>query len=152
MNLSDILLPECISLELTSRSKNEAIREVAALAEKSGSISDLNKLIDSLMTREKIQTTGIGHGMAIPHATAQGVKGLILALGISKEGVTFDALDDQPVNLIFLLAGEPRLQTSFLSILSKISRFFRKDEFRQEVLKANSADEILALIQSREEQ
>lgn len=152
MNLSEILMAECISLDITSKTKAEVIRELAGLAAKSGAVNNLEKLIDALMTREKIQTTGIGHGMAIPHATADGVKGLVLALGISKKGVEFDALDDQPVHLVFLLAGEPRLQTSFLSILSKISRFFRRKEFRHEVLNATSAEEILELIQAREEQ
>ncbi|MDX9754996.1 MAG: PTS sugar transporter subunit IIA [bacterium] len=145
-------MAECISLEVKSKTKADVIREIAGLAAKSGAVGHLDKLVDALMTREKIQTTGIGHGMAIPHATADGVKGLVLALGISKKGVGFDSLDDQPVHLIFLLAGEPRLQTSFLSILSKISRFFRREEFRREVLNAESAEDILALIQAREEQ
>jgi fructose PTS system EIIBC or EIIC component len=152
MNLSEILSAECIRLDITSQTKTDAIREIAGLAANSDHVADMEKLIDALMIREKIQTTGIGHGMAIPHATAEGVKGLVLALGISKKGVPFDSLDDQPVNLVFLLAGEPRLQTSFLSILSKISRFFRKESFRNEVLKASSPEEILHLIQSREEQ
>ena len=152
MNLSEILSSDCICLDISKRSKPEVIREIAELATRSGAVADLNKLVEALMNREKIQTTGIGHGMAIPHATADGVKGLVLALGISKEGVNFDSLDDQPVHLIFLLAGEPRLQTSFLSILSKISRFFRKEEFRNEVVKAKSTDKILALIQACEEQ
>lgn len=152
MNLSEILSSDCICLDITKRSKPDVIRELAELSARSGAVTDTNKLVDALMNREKIQTTGIGHGMAIPHATAEGVKGLVLALGISKEGVNFDSLDDLPVHLIFLLAGEPRLQTSFLSILSKISRFFRKEEFRNEVAKAKSADKILSLIRAREEQ
>lgn len=152
MDLSEILLEECISLDLQCKTKQEAIEEMARLAMNSGQVSDVNKLIQALEAREKIQTTGIGHGMAIPHATAEGVKGLVLSLGISTKGVNFDSLDKQKVHLIFMLAGEPRLQTSFLSILSKISRFFRKDTFREEVLHAGSAADILALIRSREEQ
>lgn len=152
MNLSEILFEDCISLDLQGTNKPDVIREMAALSLQSGQVANQENLVEALVAREKIQTTGIGHGMAIPHATAEGVKGLILVLGISRKGVQYDSLDNQPVHLIFLLAGEPRLQTSFLSILSKISRFFRKEAFRKQVLDANSAEEILKLIRSREEQ
>ncbi len=152
MDLSEILSEDCISLSLKSRTKPDVIREMAALAAKSGRVAHVNKLVDALMAREKIQTTGIGHGMAIPHATAEGVRGLVLSLGISPQGVDYESLDGHDVHLIFMLAGEPRLQTSFLSILSKISRFFRKEPFRNEVLKAQSASDILKLIRSREEE
>lgn len=152
MNLSEILRENGIRLALNGKTKPEVIREMAVIAAQIGNVSDVDILTDALMARERRQTTGIGHGMAIPHATAEGVKGLILVLGISPTGIEFDSLDNQPVNLIFLLAGEPRLQTSFLSILSKISRFFRKESFRNQVLESGSAEEILKLIRSREEQ
>ena len=152
MNLSEILCENCISLELKQGTKSEVIRELTGLAAHSGRVDSTEKLLSALIARETIQTTGIGHGMAIPHATAEGVKGLVLVLGIKKEGVEFDSLDQMPVHLIFLLAGEPRLQTSFLSILSKISRFFRKEEFRNQIIHSTSAAEILSLIKSREEQ
>ncbi len=152
MNLSDILTEKCICLDLKAQTKANVIREMAELAGKSGRVEDQEKLLEKLMARERIQTTGIGHGMAIPHATADGVKELVLALGISKKGVDFESLDNKPVHLIFVLAGEPKLQTSFLSILSKISRFFRKESFRREVLTADSAEQIMKLIEEREEQ
>ncbi|MGC9329522.1 MAG: PTS sugar transporter subunit IIA [Candidatus Hinthialibacter sp.] len=152
MNLSEILSEQCISLDIQSRTKPEVLQEMASIAARSGKIGDEEGLVEALMAREKIQTTGIGHGMAIPHATAEGVRGLVLCLGISRRGIDFESLDGKPVTLIFMLAGEPRLQTSFLSILSKISRFFRKASFREEVLKAQSAQEILEMIQTREEE
>ncbi len=151
MNLSEILREECICLSLKSKTKPEVIRELSEQAAQWGKVANLDALVNAVMNREMIQTTGIGHNMAIPHATAEGVKGLILVLGISREGIDYEALDEQPVHLIFLLAGEPRLQTSFLSILSKISRFFRKDDFRQQVMEADSASTIMQLIRSREE-
>lgn len=152
MNLSEILSENCISLDIRQKSKPDVIEEMAQLATHSGHVYDPPALVEALMARERIQTTGIGHGMAIPHATAEGVRGLVLSLGISRQGIEYDALDGKPVHLIFMLAGEPRLQTSFLSILSKISRFFRKAVFRDDVLKAASAEEIVALIRSREEE
>ncbi len=151
MNLSEILSESCICLNVENETKAGLIQEMAKLAARSGQVADTDKLVEALIAREKIQTTGIGHGMAIPHATADGVRGLVLSMGISKNGVNFESLDNQNVNLIFLLAGEPRLKTSFLSILSKISRVFRKEYFRNEVLNASSAKEILTLIRSREE-
>lgn len=152
MNLSEILSPECISLDIQGSTKPSIIEEMAQLATQSGLVSNKEALVEALMTRERIQTTGIGNGMAIPHATAEGVRGLVLSLGISRSGIDFEALNGKPVHLIFMLAGEPRLQTSFLSILSKISRFFRKASFRNEVINAKSPGEILALIRAREEE
>lgn len=151
MNLSEILKEECICINVRSRSKTALLRELASIAADNNLVADREKLFVALLARERIQTTGIGYGMAIPHATAEGVKGLVLVLGISRAGIDYDALDNQPVHLIFMLAGEPRLQTSFLSILSKISRFFRKGSFRDEVLKAENPAEILTLIRAREE-
>ena len=150
MNLSDILLGECIAFDVPSSDKNTVIRHMVELSAKSGKVSSTGQLFESVLKRETIQTTGIGHGMAIPHATAEGVKGLVLSLGISTGGVEFDALDQKPVHLIFLLAGEPRLQTSFLSILSKISRFFKHEDFRNQIIEAEDAETILSLIQTRE--
>jgi fructose-specific phosphotransferase system IIA component len=152
MNLSDILSEETICTNLKQESKEGVIREMASLLAAQNQVEDVEALVSALMAREQIQTTGIGHGMAIPHATAKGVKGLNLVLGISRRGVEFESLDNQPVRLIFLLAGEPRLQTSFLSILSKISRFFRQETFRRQVLDAETSDEIIKLIRFREEQ
>lgn len=152
MNLSDILQEECISIDIGGGDKSGVIRKMAELAHKGGRVASVGALVDALMARETIQTTGIGHDMAIPHATAEGVKGLVLALGISKEGIDYESLDQKPVHIVFLLAGEPRLQTSFLSILCKISRFFRNAEFRRNVIEAESPSDILSLIQSREEE
>lgn len=151
MNLSEILTEDCIQLNLEATKKEEAVREMARLAAQSGRISDVETLVDALEAREKLQTTGIGHALAIPHATTEVVRGMVLAMGISPGGVDYNAIDQQPVRLIFLLAGEPRMQTSFLSVLSKISRFFRKDSFRDEIIQAASPKEILAIIQAREE-
>lgn len=150
MNLSDILQGGCISFDVPSSDKQSVIRHMVELSARSGKVSSTEQLLESVMKREEIQTTGIGHGMAIPHATAEGVKGLVLSLGVSKEGVEYESLDQSPVHLIFLLAGEPRLQTSFLSILSKISRFFKQEDFRNQIMEAQDAETILTLIQSRE--
>ncbi len=152
MKLSDILVEECISFDVPTVEKEKVLYYMAELSAKSEKVESVDQLVEAVLNREKIQTTGIGHGMAIPHATAEGVKGLVLSLGISKEGVAFDALDGKPVHLIFLLAGEPRLQTSFLSILSKISRFFKQEDFRQQIIEAGNAASIMQLIQAREEQ
>ena len=151
MNLSQICKETCISLDVPDKSKPEILRYMAKLAAHSGKIESVDLLVESLQVREEIKTTGIGLGVAIPHGTAEGVDGLVLALGISKKGIEFDSLDEKPVHLIFLLAGELQLQTSFLSILSKISRLFRDQSFRQDVIAASDAQEILALIQSKED-
>lgn len=152
MNLSDILSEDCISLDVRACAKPQIILEMADLAMNSGMISNRDVLVNALLTRENIQTTGINQGVAIPHATAEGVRGLILSLGLSRQGIDFGSQDGKPVNLIFMLAGEPRLKTSFLGILSKISRFFRNAAFRDAVFKAKTPADILALIRAREEE
>ncbi len=151
MNLSDILIEETISLHLSGRTKTEVIREMAELASRSGKVESTETLVKAISERESLQSTGIGHGVAIPHATADGITDLVLALGIVKPGIDYDSLDKEPVQLIFCLAGAPRYQTTFLSILSKIFRIFRKKEMREKVLAAQNAEEILSLIETREE-
>lgn len=151
MNLSEILTEECISLDLQEISKNAVVREMANLATRSGRVSDEEELVKALLAREELQTTGIGYGMAIPHATTESVRGLTLAMGVSRSGIDYDSIDRQPVHLVFVLAGEPRMQTSFLSILGKISRLFRTEAFREQIRNASSPSEILTIIQSSEE-
>ena len=151
MNLSELLEERCICLQIKNQNKSGSIRELSELAMNCGQVKNLDTLIDALMTRERLQTTGIGRGIAIPHATAEGVQGLVAVLGLSKQGIDFQSLDNKPVHLVFLLAGEPQRRTSFLSILGKVSHFFRNQTFFDEVLKAESAADIISFIQEHEQ-
>src|SRR3989339_196541 len=112
----------------------------------------VDKIIPSLQGREKIMSTGVGKGFAIPHAKTNSVNEIIAAFGKLDEPIDFQALDEQPVNLVFLLVGKENLVGPHIKLLSRISRMMNKDEFRESLSKAKTAKEIYSLFENEEKQ
>jgi len=115
-------------------------------------VIDLEGMRQSVIEREKIMSTGVGKGFAIPHAKSNSVNEIIAAFGKLDEPVDFQALDGQPVNLIFLLVGRENLVGPHIKLLSRISRMMNRDEFRENLAKAQTADEIYELFENEEKQ
>ncbi|MEX0876055.1 MAG: PTS sugar transporter subunit IIA, partial [Phycisphaerales bacterium] len=107
MNLIDILDPDCISSPLNSVDKHDVIDELVDLLARSGRVSDAESLKQAVWNREQTRTTGIGHGLAIPHGKCSSMKGLAIAIGKPSEPIDFEAIDSQPVRLVVLLASPP---------------------------------------------
>ena len=120
---------------LSSKSKYEAIHE---LIWKNGALRQLvrNKsdFEAEVVRREKVQSTGFGHGVAVAHGRFKEIDDVIMALGISQEGIPFDALDKKPVHLLFLIASPPEQQDEYLTALSALVKLVRKEEFRSKIL------------------
>ena len=148
------ILPESqISLNIKSRTKEEALKEMVELLMSSDSapyILDKKALLNDLMERERLETTGIGDGIALPHARADSVSQLVIGFGRSPQGIEYDSLDGQPVHIIFLIAAPKTFSTRVLKILAKISRLLSRNSFRAALLSAESEKEIRELIRSRE--
>jgi len=151
MKVLDFLEVDCVELDVKSQTKKEAISELSHLLEKCGKISDPQAVLESLMEREKLGSTGIGQGVAIPHAKNENVGKLVAALGISKKGVQFDALDGEPVNLIFVLIAPPDSSGLHLKALARISRLLKDKFFRQALREAKSIDEVQKIIQEEDD-
>ena len=151
ISLSEILNAECVRLNLAARSKEEVITEMAHLLVEAGKLADSTSLIIALMERERMVSTGIGKGIAIPHAILNEINETVLAFGRKREGLSFDALDRKPVRLIFLLAGPKNQELAHLQVLSRLVRFLRDSDFRNALLEAEEVGEVMDFLKRWEE-
>ena len=143
MNIGELLTPNRISYSLNAIDKEESIYELIELLYKDGIIKDKDAFKEAVMKREDEFSTGIGHGIGIPHGKSDSVLEAAIALGISKNGIEFDSMDGEPVNLIFLIAVPEESDNVHLQILSYISRKLMHSEVRGKLMKAENYDEIL---------
>lgn len=140
MKFSKVFSKDGIIPELTAARKEDAIRELVAQLASSGTIAkDLATAAEkAVLRREELGSTGIGKGVAVPHAKIAGIKGVVGALGRSTDGVSFNALDGQPVHLIFLLISSPDEAESHLKALRKVTALLKDDDFCAFMRRANS--------------
>lgn len=151
MKLIDILSPTAISVDLSARTKKDVLAEMCALLNKAGKLADPTGMVKTLQDREALGSTGIGQGVAIPHGKTPSQSEQAAALGISKRGVDFEALDGEPVHIVFLLTAPTDAAGNHLKALAKVSRLLKDKFFRQALRDAKSADEILKIIQEEDE-
>lgn len=151
MKVLEILDGKSILLELKSQTKQEAMTELCHLLQSQSKIKDAGVVLNALMEREKLGSTGIGQGVAIPHGKSDSASQLVAALGISRKGVDFGALDGEPVYIIFLLASPPDTSGAHLKALARISRLLKDKFFRQALKEAKTADDILKVIKEEDE-
>lgn len=151
ISITELLTPECIQLDLTERRKKRVIAELTGILEAAGRVRDGAALADSIIERENIASTGIGHGIAIPHCLTGLADRTVMAFGRSEAGIPFDAADNKPARLIFLLAGPRTATVEHLKLLSKLSRLLTEESFREALLDAESPEEIIELFRKGEE-
>jgi mannitol/fructose-specific phosphotransferase system IIA component (Ntr-type) len=131
---------------LKARNKYKAIEELARLFDGAQVCSDVDELVNALVEREKIMSTGIGFGLAIPHAKIKSVKDIAFAIGISKAGINFDSMDGKPVNLIILVAAGDRQHKDYLTLLSGIMSILKDETRRWEIINAPGPAEIIKIL------
>lgn len=148
MKVMDFLNPQAIKIGLQAKEKKEAIQEMLKLLVSAGALKekDLPLALNAVLEREKIGSTGVGQGVAIPHGKTAAVTKEVGALGISVNGVNFDSLDGEPVNFIFLLLGPEDISGNHLKALARVANLFRDRFFREALRAATSPQEILAII------
>lgn len=151
MKLLDFLDPSAITLELKSPAKKEAIAELCQLLQTGSKITDADAVMQALMDREKLGSTGIGQGVAIPHGKAEAAEKLVAALGVSRRGVDFEALDGEPVHVIFMLVSPRNGGAEHLKALAKISSLLKDKFFRQALKDAKNVDDVLKIIKEEDE-
>lgn len=150
MNLLDIITVDCIKAPLASTDKKSVIDELVDLLVASSRVSDGQTLKDAVWTREQTRTTGIGHGLAIPHGKCGGMGSLSMAIGKPAEPMNFEAIDGKPVRLIVLLASPPDKTSDHIQALARISRLMTMDRFREQIYAAENAQQIYDLLKSQE--
>ena len=140
MKIMDILVRDAVILELESDSKPAVLREMAESLAKADPSIDVENLIEVLTERERLQSTGIGDGVAIPHGRIAGLDGLLASFARSSKGVDFAAIDGEPTSLFFLLVVPENSGGLHLKALARISRFFRDQEFRERLFDVQSRE------------
>jgi fructose-specific phosphotransferase system IIA component len=151
MEVKDYIRKEFINLNLLTERKEDAIRELAQLMKGAQEMVDFERFLENVFERERLGTTGIGDGIAIPHARTDAVDKLVIALGRSARGVEFESLDGKKVKLLFLM-GTPKGSVSYyLKILAQISRLLKRDTFREKLLEAQDAETVVRLFSELEE-
>lgn len=151
MKVADLLSEKVIIADLKSREKIGLINEMIELFKGDSRIRDLEKVKESVLEREKIMSTGVGKGFAIPHGKTNAVNEILAAFGKTKDPIDYQSLDNKPVNLVFLLVGKDNLVSTHIKLLSRISRMMNKDEFREKLINAETKQEILELFKKEEE-
>ena len=142
---------ELINLDLLSEQKDDAIRELVQLMENAEGMVDFERFLEDVFERERLGTTGIGDGIAIPHARTDAVDQLVIAIGRSARGVEFESLDGKKVKLLFLM-GTPRGSVShYLKILAQLTRLLKEDAFRDKLLEAQDKERVVSLFREIED-
>ena len=150
MTLLDILSPKSTIVGLQADSKEGIIRELVESLEEGDEISDREKVLQAVLEREHIMSTGIGDGIAIPHGKSEAVVKLTAALGTHKRGVDFEALDGEPAFVFFLLVSPANISGPHIKALARISRLLKNDDFKKSLIEATTAEEIIATVEAEE--
>jgi fructose-specific phosphotransferase system IIA component len=149
--LSDLLDARCVRLELKARKKEDAIRELVELLADAGKLEgDAERYVGEIMAREKISSTGIGGGIAIPHRLIADVSGMMMAVGRSEKGVSFDSVDGKPAHLVFLIISAQGRNAEHLKILSKLSRLLNDRSFFDALMRIQSGEDMVEMFKARE--
>jgi mannitol/fructose-specific phosphotransferase system IIA component (Ntr-type) len=148
--LSELLTVERIKVPLNSSTKRDVLRELLELVADGRPVAEVTAMLESVEERERVLSTGIGDGVAIPHGKTPYVTTLMLAAGVAPRPIDFDALDGMPVRLFFLLVGPERASGAHVKTLSRISRLLRRDRLRAELLSAGSPLDFMRTVRDSE--
>ena len=146
MKISEFLNIEAIEPELGASNKPGVIRELVGLLLRAAPTLDPNAIVDVLSRREKLQSTGIGQGIAIPHGRTDAVSAITACFGRSVSGVDFQSLDGEPTHLFFTLLVPEEAQGAHLKALARLSRLLKKTELRQRLMDASDAESLYAIL------
>lgn len=150
MRITELLKKDTIILDLKSKSKAEVIDELVDKLDTAGRLNDKEEYKKAIWKRENEFSTGIGDGIAIPHAKTKAVKTPALAFGRSKEGLDYDSLDGANAHIFFMIAASEGAHNEHLETLSRLSSLLMNEGFKNGLMNAKSVDEILALIDNEE--
>ncbi|WP_088006912.1 PTS fructose transporter subunit IIABC [Indiicoccus explosivorum] len=151
MRITNLLTEETIVLDLKSREKTEVLAELADQLDRAGKLADKSAFTEAILAREEQSTTGIGDGIAIPHAKTAAVKEPAIAFGRSIEGVDYDSLDGQPAQLFFMIAASEGAADDHLEALSRLATFLMDEKFRVRILEAETKEEVLRAVSDKED-
>jgi len=151
MKVHELLDSKYVLTEFKSENKDEVINELIDLLNGDNRVVDLEEVRKCVFDREKIMSTGVGKGFAIPHGKTNSVNDIIAVFGKSEKPIEYNSLDGEPVNLVFLMIGKDTLVSKHIKLLSRISRLMNNDQFRKKLIEANSEESILKIFEEEEQ-
>lgn len=151
MKILDFLVEDAINVKLSSTNKKDVLAELVEPLVKAGKVSDAKKMVEVLLEREELGSTGIGQRIAIPHGKSPVVKELSAAFGVSQQGIAYDALDGEPVNLFFVLVAPEGSAGVHLKALARISGLLKDKFFKKALLQATGRADVIKVIESEEQ-
>ena len=150
MKIEEILKKESVIADLLGDSKVKVIKEMTQCLKKNNYIKDDQALFETLMEREKLGSTGIGENVAIPHGKSDEVAQIITVLARSKKGVEFESLDQKPVHFVCMVIAPAHSTGQHLKVLARVSRIFKNQGIREEILKAENSDTIYSILMNED--
>ncbi len=150
MNIFSLLNEETVLPNLKAKDKAEILERMIASLEDMVSNGELEEIREAVFERERIMSTGVGKGLAIPHGKASGINQTYAAFAILKEPVDYEAIDEEPVNMVFLLVGPQASNNLHIKMLSRISRLMNNSEFRERLRSCSTAEEIIEAFKNEE--
>ncbi|MDF1509315.1 fructose-specific PTS transporter subunit EIIC [Robertmurraya sp. DFI.2.37] len=152
MRITELLTKETIKLSISGNGKNDTIEELVEILDQANKLADKNDFKEAILMREAQSTTGIGEGIAIPHAKTSAVREAAIAFGRSQSGVEYQSLDGEPAHLVFMIAATEGANNTHLEALSRLSTILMNAEVREQLLLANTKDEIIAIINEHDQE
>jgi fructose-specific phosphotransferase system IIA component len=150
IRISEVIHEEGIVLDLKSHEKVSVIKELVSKLVDQGLVEDEESFLSDILKRENLESTGIGLGVAIPHARTLAARNLILSFGRSAQGVDFNSLDGKPSHLIFLIAAPETQKSQYIMALARLSKILRREETRAKLSNASSAAEVVDILKESE--
>jgi len=147
MDLAELICRDVVKVPMEALDRDEAIAELVELLVRAGKVRDRDEVLDRLYEREEKGSTGIGGGVAIPHAKHPGIEGVAVAVGVSREGVEFDSADGQPVHLVFLVLANTHDPGPNVEVLAGIGHLMQVPGVYRGMVSAKSADELVSFLQ-----
>ena len=150
MKIGEILTEDMVVTGLEGVTKDDIIDAMIELVSKSPKVVDKEKVREAIFEREKIMSTGVGNGFAIPHGKTDAVSDIVAAFAVTAEPIDYQSLDEKPVRLVFLLVGKDNMVGPHIKLLSRISRLMNKEEFRKRLTDLKTPREILETFKKEE--
>jgi fructose-specific phosphotransferase system IIA component len=151
VKISDILTEDFVVVGLDVSTKEDAINALVDIIAKSDKVKNANKVREAVLGREKIMTTGVGKGFAVPHGKTDAVTDIVAAFAVTKKPIDYESLDGEPVRLIFLIVGRDNMVGPHIKLLSRVSKLMNDNNFREKLLNAKTPKEVVELFKTEEE-
>jgi fructose-specific phosphotransferase system IIA component len=144
VELSKLLSVDRI-VDLKGKNKEQVIHELVDVISRAEQIIDKERFLNAILERERILSTGVGLGVAVPHAKMDAVSDFVVAVGRSMEGVDFDSLDGKPVHIVVMIGASEEQKDDYIKVLAKVISLLKKEHIRERIMKAQSPEQIMSI-------